>query len=202
MRAIVVVNDDIELDEMKLLASHGAVGARVNMLFASNARLEKLQDLANKMADLDWHLQVLADVSNLPRLAELVDQLPVPLVFDHMGHVPVGKGLEEPGFQTLLKLLDTGDVWVKLSGAYRITANRSGDYSDVSPTAQALISANPGRLVWGSDWPHPSFDGPMPNDADLIDDLFNWTDGETSRRILVENAERLYGFPPWGSSHE
>ena len=198
MRAIVVVNDDIELDDMKILASKGAVGVRANMLFASNAKLARLQELANKMAELDWHLQILADVSNLPELAHLADDLPVPLVFDHMGHVPVSKGVDEPGFQTLLRLLGRGDVWVKLSGAYRITADRTGDYSDVAPTAKALISANPDRLVWGSDWPHPSFDGPMPNDGDLIDGLFDWANEETARRILVDNPERLYGFPAWG----
>lgn len=195
MRAVVVVDDDASVAELKALAAQGAVGVRINMLFASNAQLQELSGLTAKMADLGWHLQVLADVSALPDLAGFVAGLPVPVVFDHMGHVPVSKGVHDAGFQTLLGLLDGGDVWVKLSGAYRMTATPSTDYADVAPQAEALIGANPDRMVWGSDWPHPSFGGDMPNDGDLLDLLFDWAGTERAAKILVDNPQRLYGFP-------
>ena len=192
MKAIVVVDDDTKSDELKALAARGAVGARANLMFQSGAQTENLTALTGSMADLGWHLQVLADVSALPDLADFVSRLSVPVVFDHMGHVPARKGINNPGVQTLLALLDHGNVWVKLSGAYRIAPVTP---SDAAPVAKALIAANPDRLVWGTDWPHPAIKGPMPDDGDLLDMLFDWADPETAHKILVQNPEQLYGFP-------
>lgn len=194
MKAVVVVDDSTQPPALAKLADQGAVGARINMLFPSDAHLDHLETLANRMADLGWHFQVLADVSNLPDLASFVDGLPVPVVFDHIGHVPAVHGIDTQGFQSLLALLDRGTVWIKLSGAYRIAP---ADPSAAAPMAQALISANPDRLVWGSDWPHPALQGPMPDDGDLLDMLFNWAGPETAHKILVQNPVCLYGFDPW-----
>ena len=194
MKAIVVVDDTTDSDELMALTDQGAVGLRVNMLFSSGARSTDLTALCHRMADIGWHLQVLADVSTITDLAEFVGSLPVPVVFDHMGHVPAHEGVHGSGFQSLLRLLESGTVWVKLSGAYRVTGENSTVYSDVAPMAKALIAANPDRWVWGSDWPHPAFDGPMPNDGDLLDCLFDWAGAATAEQILVGNSEQLYGF--------
>ena len=202
MKAIIVVDDTIEIEELRDLADQGAVGVRVNMLFSSDARLANLSKLARKMAELDWHFQVLADVSELPNLAEFVNRLPVPVVFDHMGHMPTAKGINNPGFKCLLNLLEDEQVWVKLSGAYRVAPSSSHDYQEVAPIAKALVAANSDRLVWGSDWPHPSFDGHMPDDGDLMDILFDWANTETAEKILVDNPEQLYGFEKLGMSNE
>ncbi|MEM8978072.1 MAG: amidohydrolase family protein [Pseudomonadota bacterium] len=197
VKAIVVFNDQTRLSDLQAMSAQGAVGARLNMLFSSGIRAENLTKLASVLADIGWHLQILTDVSAQPDLMQRVTDLPVPVVFDHMGHVPTVRGVNDPGFQALLRAVECGTVWVKLSGAYRITKSSSLDYDDVAPMAKALISANPDRLVWGSDWPHPAFDGPMPNDGDLLDLLFDWAGPETARKILVENPERLYRFPKW-----
>ncbi|MEP0940888.1 MAG: amidohydrolase family protein [Rhizobiaceae bacterium] len=201
MKSIVVVNDDTDLKELRRLGDNGAAGVRANMLFSSDARLGELKGLAGRMADLGWHLQVLADISCLPDLEKFVKSLPIPVVFDHMGHVPIHKGVSDPGFQSLLQLLNQGLTWVKLSGAYRLADPDTKNYAHVAPMAQALVSANPDQLVWGSDWPHPSFNGPMPNDGDLVDLLFDWVDKETANKILVDNPERLYGFPKWETTN-
>jgi len=197
MKAVVVVDDDTPTGQLTSLARHGVVGARVNLLFSSNAKVNNLAGLARNLADLGWHLQLLMDISAPPDLERIVADLPVPVVFDHFGHVPPEKAPHDPGFQTLLTLLERGDVWVKLSGAYRLSQDAAGHYDDVAPMAKALVAANPDRLVWGSDWPHPSFTGQMPNDADLLDLLFDWVGAEMAHRILVRNPEQLYGFPPW-----
>jgi predicted TIM-barrel fold metal-dependent hydrolase len=145
--------------------------------------------------DLGWHLQFLADVSQLPGLAPKVEALRLPVVFDHLGHVPAGKGIQDPGFQDLLTLLRDGVAWAKLSGAYRSTTTHHPPYRDVAPFAQALIAANPDRVLWGSDWPHPSIPVPMPNDGDLVDMVMDWaTDEALRRKLFVTNAEALYGF--------
>ena len=61
--------------------------------------------------------------------------------------------------------------------------------------ARALVEAAPDRLVWGSDWPHVLLTTEMPNDGDLVDQIAEWVPDATAReRILVGNAERLYGF--------
>jgi len=194
MRAVVVVGDQTRKEDLRALAERGAVGARLNLMFSKAARLESLSSLTNAMADLGWHIQILADVSKTPDLMPWVRTLPVPAVFDHMGHVQARNGVEDPAFQGLLRLLETGNHWVKLSGAYRISTRANDAYGDVHPMAQALISANPDRVVWGSDWPHPAFEGPMPNDGDLLDLLFTWAGTKTAHKVLVDNPEQLYGF--------
>lgn len=197
MKAVIVVNDRISRNDLSAFAKEGAVGARVNMLFSSGAHTADLLGLAEKLADIGWHLQILTDVSEQAELLQDLINLPVPVVLDHMGHVPTSKGVDDAGFQALLASLDSGKIWAKLSGAYRLTTGGSEAYEDVTPMAKALISANPERLVWGSDWPHPAFNGHMPNDGDLLDLLFDWTDHYTAKRILVDNPERLYGFSKW-----
>ena len=200
MRAVVVVDDSATQDGLEAMSRQGAVGMRANLLFPSGAQTSDLHRLTRTLADVRWHLQILADVSTFQDLERFAADIPVPIVFDHMGHVSATKGVNEPGFQSLLRQLDSGRHWVKLSGAYRVTA---GDpcYADVADMARTLVATNPDRLVWGSDWPHPAISGPMPNDGDLLDFLFEWADTETAHKILVRNPETLYGFPKWEASN-
>ncbi|MGD8430401.1 MAG: amidohydrolase family protein, partial [Ectothiorhodospiraceae bacterium] len=96
----------------------------------------------------------------------------------------------------LLALVREGRTWVKLSAPYRLTALRQPPYTDVDPFAAALVEANPQRLVFGTDWPHPGVTVPMPNDGDLLSEFLRWMDGDEDllKRVMVENAARLYGF--------
>lgn len=197
MKAIVVVDAKTPSATLQGMSQQGAVGARANLLFSSNADLTDLKALTAPMAELGWHLQVLADVSKLPDLSTLIATLPVPVVFDHMGHVPAKDALNTDGFRALLHLLETGQVWVKLSGAYRVAPD---DMAQAAPMAEALIAANPERLVWGSDWPHPAIKSAMPDDGTLLDLLFDWAGPDVARQILVENPEKLYGFEKWSAS--
>jgi predicted TIM-barrel fold metal-dependent hydrolase len=115
-------------------------------------------------------------------------------VIDHMGRPDPGRGVGAPGFQALIRLLRSGRGWAKLSAPYR-TSRQEPPYDDMTPFAQALVAAAPDRLVWGSDWPHVLLDATMPNDGDLVDQLAVWVpDTDVRRRILVDNAEGLYGF--------
>ena len=104
-------------------------------------------------------------------------------------------GINHPGFSKFLDLLRDGHAWVKLTGSYRITTSTTTPYDDVAPFAKALIAANEDRVVWGTDWPHPSLKGNMPNDGALMDHLADWAPDEAVRKkILVDNAQMLYGF--------
>ncbi|MGI9393225.1 MAG: amidohydrolase family protein [Boseongicola sp.] len=194
-RAIVVVNEDVTQHELQTLHAQGARGARVNALFQSDVSLENLQMLARTLADVNWHMQMLVDVSEFANLESFVRALPIPVVFDHMGHIPASYGSEHPGFQALLRLVGEGQAWAKLLGSYRMTGQRHPPYDDVAPFAEGLVRANPDQLVWASDWPHPHIPTPMPNDGDLLDMLADWVvDTKTRNKILVDNPARLYGF--------
>ena len=197
LRAVVVLDQNVDAKTVLNLHKQGARGARINMLFGSSARLDNLKQLSKTIRSIErgWHLQLLVDVSTFDNVYAWVKSLDIDVVFDHMGHFPLHKGINEPGFQALLRLLDENRCWVKLSGAYRLSEAHDLPYLDVDVAAQALVAQNPERLVWGSDWPHPQFAGNMPNDGGLLDELARWVPDETRRNhILVDNAARLYDF--------
>jgi predicted TIM-barrel fold metal-dependent hydrolase len=137
-------------------------------------------------------------------LKDLLQKSPVPVVFDHFGGAQASRGLNQPGFPDLLELVRSGKAYVKISGAYR-ASTRGPDYNDVAPLARALITANPERIVWGSDWPHPNgASGLKPTDVSppqqiddgrLLNQLAVWAPDPAIRaKILVDNPARLYGF--------
>lgn len=193
-RGVAVVSPEISLDELRALDRDGFRGVRLNLVFKGGLAMEAAEMLAPKMAEFGWHLQFLVDVSALGDLSWM-GRLACPVVIDHMGHFDAAKGVEEPGFQSLLKLLETGRGWVKLSGAYRLTGLQHPPYTDVVPIARALVAARPDRLVYGTDWPHPAVRIPMPNDGPLLDELAVWAPDPAQRKaILVDNPRRLYGF--------
>jgi predicted TIM-barrel fold metal-dependent hydrolase len=133
-------------------------------------------------------------VDEFPALDRSFADFPVDLVLGHLGYMKTARGLDDPGFQALLRLMRSGRAWVKLTGPYRISG-ATLPYADVAPFARALAEIAPGRLVWGSDWPHVMLAGEMPNDADLLDLLAQWLPDEALRRsVLVENPAALYGF--------
>ncbi len=53
----------------------------------------------------------------------------------------------------------------------------------------------PERMVWASNWPHPTALADPPDDALLLDLLLEWTEDEAlRRRTLTDNPAALYGF--------
>ncbi|BCG85630.1 GntR family transcriptional regulator [Mesorhizobium sp. 113-3-9] len=195
MRAVIVADETLPEREWLALHKLGVRGVRINLVFKAGNGLATARALASRIRELGWHLQFLVDVSTIADLADWVRALRVPAVFDHFGHVPTARGLADPGFQALLDLVREGSAWVKLSGAYRITGIPRPPYDDVRPFAEALLAANPERVLWATDWPHPAISVPMPNDGDLVDMALDWTtDPGLRRKLFVTNAERLYGF--------
>jgi 2-pyrone-4,6-dicarboxylate lactonase len=158
--------------------------------------LDVFEVFRKTMADLGWVVQFFCDHRMLeitaPALREISRQMPV--IVDHLGMVPAEAGVADPNFQALLKLVGEGHVHVKLSAVYRCST-RYPDYADARPLHDALLRANPERLMWGTDWPHPSIaPGVMPDDGHLVDLFHDWTPDETMRRrILVDTPARLFG---------
>jgi predicted TIM-barrel fold metal-dependent hydrolase len=153
-----------------------------------------IEPLAKRIAPLGWHIQFHAPGDLYVEHAALLRRLPTPVVIDHMGRFPPVAGLNHPAFRIIRELLDRGRAWVKISGAYLNTQIGPPTYADATKIAQAYVKAAPERLVWGSDWPHPS-EKTKPDDALLFDLLAEWVPDEPTRnRILVTNPEALYGF--------
>jgi predicted TIM-barrel fold metal-dependent hydrolase len=197
-RGVAVVGDAPADGELEALHAAGIRGVRVNVVDVREGKgslpAARLRNLAARIAPLAWHLELLAHVDEYPALERELGELPVDLVFGHLGYMQTDKGLADPGFRALLRLASEGRAWVKLTGPYRIST-RPMPHEDVTPFAHALLAAAPGRIVWGSDWPHVMVKGAMPNDGDLADLLADWVPDEALRRqVLVENPARLYGF--------
>jgi predicted TIM-barrel fold metal-dependent hydrolase len=167
--AVVVVEPDATNRELLELHKRGARAVRSQMIVAGGMPFDALESIAARIAPLGWHLELYMDTRDLPEMAHRLRSLPVPIVFDHL----------------LLDMLASGRAWVKL-------ANPRSEPSAIR--ACQLIAANPDQVVWGSDWPHVSWDSAQPpDDGKLLDLLGQWCPDDAARhRILVSNPDRLY----------
>jgi len=195
-RGIVVVPPGVAETELARLTALGVRGVRLHMLPGGALQWPELAEMAARVQPFGWHVQVQFDGHTLPEHLAALQALPVDCVIDHLGKF-LGEGPpapDAPAFRALLRLLDGGRCWVKLSGPYDSSRRPAPDYDDVMPLARALATSHPERCVWASNWPHPMRD-PRPSDAALLDLLGAWADDAATRqRILVDNPARLYGF--------
>jgi predicted TIM-barrel fold metal-dependent hydrolase len=210
-RGIAVIDaktPDSELDEM---ARVGIRGIRINLTQAGvsdpAAALRSFQTAAERAKARNWHVQINTSPKIIEALSPHLQTSPVPVVFDHFGGAKSADGVNQPGFASLVSLVKSGKAYVKISAAADLVSTRAPDYADVIPLAKALVAANPQRVLWGTDWPHPdSRVLPDRKNTDLAplvqtDDglvlnlLPIWVpDAAIRRAILVENPVRLYGF--------
>jgi predicted TIM-barrel fold metal-dependent hydrolase len=196
-RGVAVLHPTVTDAELKRLDDAGVRGIRFSLTDPATAvvTLDMVEPLSKRVANLGWHVQFNVEGQQVVEWANLLRRLPSQIVFDHMGHPPLPEGLEHPSHRIIRDLIDRGRTWVKLSGAYSNT-KLGPPYPEATIIARAFVKAAPERLVWGSDWPHPS-EAPdrKPNDAVLFDLLSAWAPDESVRhRILVENPVTLYGF--------
>jgi 2-pyrone-4,6-dicarboxylate lactonase len=194
LRGIALIGETVTDRALRDLADAGVRGFRVNRTAKTGLSFEVARKLAERVKDMGWHVQFLLDAEDHPDLDTMLGSFATEVVIDHMGRPDPAKGVNAPGFQALIRLLKSGRGWAKLSAPYR-TSQQEPPYGDITPFAHALVAAAPDRLVWGSDWPHVLLEKTMPNDGDLVDQIAVWVPDEAVRkRILVDNAERLYGF--------
>lgn len=193
-RAVFVVDDQTPYNELERLTKLGGTGARFHMLPGGAVPWDILERVATQVHEFGWHIQLQLNGRELPEREAMLKRLPGQIVIDHVGRFtpPVDPGHE--AFKVLLRLLEGGNCWVKLSAPYESFANEALDYGKIALEARALVAAAPGRMLWASNWPHPGKDW-LPNDAEHLDLLLDWVDDVTVRdRILVSNPAELYGF--------
>jgi D-galactarolactone isomerase len=196
-RVVAVVAEDVSDAELRQLNEQGVRGVRFNLGFPGVLTISSLPLLAPRLAELGWHCQINMRPKQIEDNAALLNALPGRLVFDHLAQVPQPGGLESAPYKIIQSLLDRGETWVKLSGPYVSSKQGAPDYADAGAVAAAYVKAAPERMVWGSDWPHPSEPKDhKPDDARLFDLFSEWAGSDAAfRRILVDNPAELYGFP-------
>jgi predicted TIM-barrel fold metal-dependent hydrolase len=207
-RGVAVIGDGTSDAALEDMHRRGVRGVRVNLEMEGESdagrSAQRLAEAARRIKGLGWHIQVFCLGDMIAALGDALAALPVPVVLDHLGGIRADRGPAQQGFATVLALLESGNAYVKASGAY-LASNASPDFQDVVPFADAVIAANPDRVVWGSNWPHPDGSrGPDPlavrpflpvGHSEMLRLLLRWApDAETQRRILVDNPARLYGF--------
>ena len=195
LRAVAVVAADISDRDLEKLHAAGYRGIRINTASATpGLKLADAPKLAARIKPLGWHLQFYIDLRVTPQIEQELAALDIDIVIDHFARIATAEGLDAPAYQALLRLLRRDNCWAKLMGPYFIS-DAVPHYPDITPFARGMIAAAPERVVWGSDWPHPSAREKMPDDGDLADMLFEWAPDEAQRKkILVDNPRRLYGF--------
>jgi len=190
--ALVPVSTDIS--ELKKLHAQGFRGVRFNFLqrLGGGPAVGDVMKFATKLAVLGWHLQLHVEPQHILPMTPELKLSPVPVVIDHMGRVDASRGLDQPGFTHLLKLMEDQRFWVKVSGLER--ASRQGaPYSDAVPFARKLVTDFGSRVVWGSDWPHPNLDS-VPDDGMLVDLVGEFANEMQRQALLVDNPQKLYKF--------
>lgn len=209
-RGVAVIDDNTPESALDEMGRAGIRGIRLNLetggVTDPAAARQRFQRAVERIRHRSWHIQIYTRLSVIEGISALVMEAAVPVVFDHFGGAQASVGTEQAGFAALLNLVRTGNAYVKISAPY-LSSTQAPDYPDVVPFAKALVAANPERLLWATNWPHPdSLRVPGRKATDIapfrrIDDgrVFNqlavWVPDPAQRKtILVENPARLYGF--------
>jgi predicted TIM-barrel fold metal-dependent hydrolase len=199
LRGVAVANAEVADDILAWLATRGVCALRYTEVRArggsapapGKAVFADFFATRGQLSEHGMHAEFWADCDHFVAHARKLAGDGVALVLDHAGLFPVERGVDDRAFRDLLALVREGEVWVKLA-MHRNSRARPGQ-ADVRPFHEALLRANPARLVWGSDWPYlgvPAFAS-----GELRDLFLDWTtDAGLRRQILVDNPAQLYRF--------
>jgi predicted TIM-barrel fold metal-dependent hydrolase len=206
-RGVAVIDADATNAELDALATAGVRGVRVNLIFGGDDRVAQasaqLRRTAERIAPWGWHVQVFAGLSLLAACSDMLRTLPVPVVLDHYAGAHASRGPNQDGLAIVLALVESGRAYVKLSAPYRCST--AAPYADLAPLTRLFVQANPDRVLWGSDWPHPqpgaaptADDISAPFDIDNVAVLHSLHEaiGNTAalRKLFTDNPKQLYGF--------
>ena len=194
-RAIIVVAPDTPLAELKKLDARGVRGARIMDLPGGAVRISQLEPVERLIRELGWSLMVQFNGRDIERYYDTLDAIETKYVIDHFGRFMPPVPADDSRVDMILRLIDKGNAWFKIAGAYEISETGGPDFADIAPIAKRVIAHAPERIIWGSNWPHVGVPRERyPDDAALLDLLLDWAPADTHRKILVDNPAALYGF--------
>lgn len=198
-RAVVCLAPTVTDEELAGLHAAGVRGVRLNLARGDSTPIEALDPIAQRIAPLGWHIQMMLTPEQLTVHADKLSALRIRLVIDHLARIPQDGGISSPAYPILRKLLDAGNTWVKLSLASSARLIGTPQEDVLHTLGRELIAAAPARLVWGSDWPHvlSTLDGAsQPSDEHMLAVLLDWASSDEQRRnILCKTPAMLYDFP-------
>jgi len=190
--------------EIARLTAAGIRGIRYHLLPGGGVSWDTLKEMAARVAPHGWHVQIQVDGRELAGREALLKALPCDMVIDHIGRFTQPIAADDPAWKVMRSLVDSGRCWVKLSAPYHGSKTGAPDYADAGNTAKELIRAAPERMLYATNWPHPSLKSNYPDDAALLDLLNEWAGSEAPQgdflqgalreQILVKNPAKLYGF--------
>jgi predicted TIM-barrel fold metal-dependent hydrolase len=188
LRGVAVVDADVDDRELRALDACGVRAIRLNLQSLEDYAVfgrEPWSALFGRIAALGWHVETFVEAGRAVQLAAALWAARVDIAFDHFAN-PADDIAGDPTFRALADLARDREVWVKLSGPYRLAGH------DAAALAQRWIGVlGADRLVWGSDWPWTRHEGA--NDyGRLRGELDRWVGAERAHAILWDNAARLY----------
>lgn len=192
LRTTVILHPECPMPEMKALAEAGAVGVRMqwrNVSAPPDLSTPVWRDFLRRVADLDWHVQMHDDSARLAGPLTLLEAAGVKVVVDHFGRPSAGHGLQDPGFQRLLRSVETGRTWVKLSAGFRLDTPQLA----IDAARALLRHAGPDRLMWGSDWPFAAFESTMHYEQ-ALSAFADWIPDATARRRIGSDTPLAFYF--------
>ena len=194
-RGVAVVDPAAPDAEIERLSKLGMRGLRFHILPGCALKWDALESMAARVTPFGWHLQFQFDATEFTTHAARLAKLPCDIVIDHIGRFAAPVDLDDANVRAMRKLVDSGRCWIKLSAPYHGSRAGPPHYADMHPLALALIEQAPDRMLWASNWPHPSLKKDFPDEAMLLDLLAEWVpDAATREKILVANPACLYGF--------
>jgi 2-pyrone-4,6-dicarboxylate lactonase len=195
-RGIATVKASVTDAELKALDAAGVRGVRFNFVkrLVDATPRETYLTIANRIAELGWHIVVYFEAQDLADLIPFFNALPTIIVVDHMGRPDLAKGVDHPDFRRFVELMATNPrVWSKVTCPERLSLSGPPNYDDFVPFARTLARAFPDRVLWGTDWPHPNMTTYMPDDGDLVNLIPRIAPtADEQRTLLVDNPMRLY----------
>ena len=192
-RGVVRVPEDVAPADLDAYDEAGVRALRLDLFSRKGWPLADLHDYITRMAalarPLGWHLQFYSPGSVVRDLLPFLGGLDIDVVIDHMGYMKKSDGLGDADFANLLAALDAGNLWIKLTGPYRLAGDEP--LSSVEPIGRALVETRADRLIWGTDWPH------LPNGqrdtGELLNLLADWAPDAADRTtILVTSPGHLF----------
>lgn len=194
-RAIIALSPDMSVKELEALDRRGVRAARIMDLPGGAVPIAAMRPVERLAREMGWSLMVQFNGREIEGHYDALAAIGTNYVIDHIGKFIDPVPADDPRVDLILRLIDRGNAWFKIAGAYETSLQGAPDFADVAPIARRVIAHAPERIVWGSNWPHVGVPRQRyPDDAVLLDNLLDWAPEGVRRKILVDNPAELYGF--------